>query len=89
LPHVGWNALELLRASPLADGLQSGDAAYFTHTYAAPLGAGTLARTQHGLPFASIVASGSVCGMQFHPEKSGRVGIMLLGNWLKRCFASA
>lgn len=88
LPHVGWNALDVLQPSSLLDGVQNGDAAYFTHTYAAPLGPSAVARTDHGLPFASIVERGNVCGMQFHPEKSGRVGVLLLANWVRQCSAS-
>lgn len=89
LPHVGWNGLNQLRESPLMNGVKNGDAAYFTHSYAAPVDAATVADTDHGIPFASIVERGRVTGMQFHPEKSGRVGIVLLANWLKRCSASA
>ena len=89
VPHVGWNALEQCAAAPLLDGIDEGDAVYFTHSYAAPLGSATLARTNHGASFASIVARGRVSGMQFHPEKSGSVGIRLLRNWVGQCSASA
>jgi glutamine amidotransferase len=77
VPHVGWNTL-----SP------SGTAVYFTHSFAAPITADTVAITEHGVPFASIVERGRVCGMQFHPEKSGSAGVQLLAGWLQKCSAN-
>ena len=82
VPHVGWNALRAAASSPLLADVSDGAEAYFTHGYAAPIGFGTIALTHHGEPFASIVARDNVCGMQFHPEKSGRTGITLLRNWV-------
>ncbi len=84
VPHVGWNTLEALKSSPLLEGVAEGSAVYFTHSYAAPAGAGTLATTEHGVPFAAIVERGHVAGMQFHPEKSGAIGLVLLRNWVSR-----
>ena len=84
VPHVGWNTLEALKSSPLLEGVAEGSAVYFTHSYAAPAGAGTLATTEHGMPFAAIVERGHVAGMQFHPEKSGAIGLVLLRNWVSR-----
>ena len=89
VPHVGWNTLDALGASPLLDQIEAGDAVYFTHSYAAPDGAGTIATTRHGVRFASIVERGTVAGMQFHPEKSGAAGLTLLRNWVRQCSASA
>jgi glutamine amidotransferase len=88
VPHVGWNVLGGLVRSPLVDGIDEGDAVYFTHSYAAPVSAAAIARTAHGMPFASIVQRQHVAGMQFHPEKSGRAGITLLRNWIAQCCAS-
>lgn len=88
VPHVGWNTITPVAASPLLAGIGGGAAVYFTHSYAAPAGAGTIATTEHGVPFAAIVERGNVAGMQFHPEKSGGVGLALLRNWvaaLKGC----
>ena len=64
------------RASP--DGAQ----AYFTHSYAAPLTADCVASTEHGVAFASVVERGLVFGAQFHPEKSGDVGLQMLRNFV-------
>jgi glutamine amidotransferase len=82
VPHVGWNDLELVGRSPLVAGIASGAQAYFTHSYAAPLVCGTVAVTGHGERFASVVAREHVFGVQFHPEKSGEVGLTILGNFM-------
>lgn len=91
IPHVGWNTLEVVAATTLFANVEHCAAAYFTHSFAAPVVDGTVAVTTHGATFASIVECGDrgVCGMQFHPEKSGRAGLTLLRNWVRRCSASA
>jgi glutamine amidotransferase len=81
VPHVGWNTLDVARdPSRLLRGVAPGAFVYFTHTYAAPPGPDTVATTTHGLRFSSAVESGRVFGTQFHPEKSGDVGLALLRN---------
>jgi glutamine amidotransferase len=83
VPHMGWNRLRAERDDPLLDGIDMDAAwAYFVHSYAAPVGAGTIAITTHGAPFAAIVRRGNFCGMQFHPERSSALGTRLLGNFL-------
>lgn len=84
VPHVGWNTIAPIAESPLLTGAGAGTAVYFTHSYAAPAGAGTIATSEHGVPFAAIVERGNVAGMQFHPEKSGLAGLALLRNWTSR-----
>lgn len=88
-PHIGWNRLHDLADHPLLDGVREGDHAYFVHSFA-PFGvpeSSTLARATHGVPFAAMVrapaAKGRVFGAQFHPEKSGRTGLRVLGNFLE------
>jgi len=84
VPHVGWNTLErTARPSRLMEGLPAGVTAYFTHSYAAPMGEGTVASTTHGLTFASVVERGRVCGTQFHPEKSGAAGVEMLRRFVQ------
>jgi glutamine amidotransferase len=79
IPHVGWNTLEPTgRPSRILEGLPAGVTAYFTHSYAAPVGEDTVARTTHGATFASVVERGRVFGTQFHPEKSGAAGVHML-----------
>jgi glutamine amidotransferase len=82
VPHVGWNALAHTRPSRLLNGLADGAQAYFTHSFVAPANADTVATTEHGETFASAVERGVVFGVQFHPEKSGEVGLRVLDNFL-------
>jgi imidazole glycerol-phosphate synthase subunit HisH len=82
VPHVGWNALQFPRVSQLFQGIPDGSQVYFTHSYAAPVTNDAIAVTTHGRPFASGVERGQVFGVQFHPEKSGDVGLQVLKNFL-------
>jgi glutamine amidotransferase len=82
VPHVGWNSLTIRSDAPIVAGVTSGAQVYFTHSYVAPVTADTVAVTDHGEPFASIVQRGRVAGVQFHPEKSGDVGLQVLRNFL-------
>lgn len=86
LPHIGWNQVEREREHPLFDGIADGADFYFVHSYAGrPADAAldvVLARTRHGAPFVSAVAAGSLAGVQFHPERSGRDGLRLMANFV-------
>ncbi len=90
VPHMGWNSLHLEGEHPVFDGIESGNDVYFVHSYyvdptAETMGApGVLATATHGVSFAAVVAVGNVVGMQFHPEKSQRVGLKLLENFITR-----
>lgn len=88
VPHVGWNQIHVRRQHPLVASLEGGEHAYFTHSYfAVPEDEGDIvATTDYGSHFASVVARDKVWGVQFHPEKSWRVGLRLLQdyvNWLR------
>ena len=84
VPHVGWNSLTLDdRPSHLFAGVPSESSAYFTHSYAAPVVAQTIATTTHAVPFSSAIEHGIVFGAQFHPEKSGKTGLKMLSNFLR------
>jgi glutamine amidotransferase len=83
VPHMGWNQLEFDSPSPLLKDISPGDHVYFVHSYAAPAGPLTLATTTYGEPFSALVQSGNVFGAQFHPERSARVGSLLLRNFLQ------
>jgi glutamine amidotransferase len=86
VPHVGWNALEVRRGtSRLLAGLASGAHVYFTHSYAAPVTADCVASATHAEPFAAAVERDHICGVQFHPEKSGDTGLRILRNFLEGC----
>ena len=88
IPHVGWNALDIRRDSSIVEGVPSGAQVYFTHSFAAPVTGDTVAVTEHGEPFAAIVQRGHIGGVQFHPEKSGDVGLRILQNWLAQVLVS-
>ncbi len=82
-PHVGWNQLEVENGSSLLRGVASGAFVYFTHSYRAPLVADTVARCEYGGPFSAAVERGHLFGVQFHPEKSGDVGLRILENFCR------
>jgi glutamine amidotransferase len=82
IPHMGWNALQRVRDHALLAGIESGEQAYFVHSYAASAGAWTLAACDHGQRFSAIVQKDNFHGMQFHPERSAGVGSRLLKNFL-------
>ncbi len=81
VPHVGWNSLAVNRTSRLMAGVQSGTQVYFTHSYAAPVVDDTAAICEYGVPFSAAVERGCVSAVQFHPEKSGELGLKVLTNW--------
>jgi len=85
VPHMGWNQLDLLRDSPLLHRVQSGDYAYFVHSYAVPPGQDTVASCDYGGPFTAAVSRGNFHGTQFHPERSGSTGARILRNFLEAC----
>ncbi len=82
VPHVGWNAIDITREASIVDRVSSGAQVYFTHSYVAPITGDTVAQTEHGERFAAIVQRGPVAGVQFHPEKSGDIGLAILRNFL-------
>ncbi|WP_136607646.1 imidazole glycerol phosphate synthase subunit HisH [Paenibacillus dokdonensis] len=87
VPHMGWNRLEFLQKdNPLLAGLAEGHV-YFVHSYHVlpEVKSDLIAVTDYGQPITAIVGRGSVYGMQFHPEKSGELGMELLGQFLKLC----
>jgi len=83
VPHLGWNQLEIRRPDGLFKGVPNGSFAYFCHSYYGPVTAETMAVTEYGQSFAAASRLGSVYAVQFHPEKSGDVGLKVLENFLK------
>jgi glutamine amidotransferase len=84
VPHVGWNSLDCTRPSLLLAGIPDAAQVYFTHSYAAPITPDCIASTTHGRPFAAAVERDRICGVQFHPEKSGEIGLQVIRNFLTR-----
>jgi glutamine amidotransferase len=84
VPHVGWNALQPPpgSSSRLLAGVPAGAQVYFTHSYAPSVTRDCVAATTHGAEFAAAAERGNVFGVQFHPEKSGDVGLRILKNFL-------
>ena len=79
IPQIGWNALKFKGQSPLFKYIKEGDYVYFVHSYyAADCEESTIAVTEYGADLTAAVASGNVYGCQFHPEKSGDVGLSIL-----------
>ena len=85
IPHIGWNDLTVRRQHPMLDGVVDGDYVYWVHSLVVePADPGVvLATTDYYGEVPGIVGQGNVCGIQFHPEKSSRVGLQLLGNFVK------
>ena len=83
VPHVGWNEIDHDGRHPLLAGVAPGAHAYFVHSYyCVPRdGVDVLARADYGQPFAAVVGRERVLGIQFHPEKSQRVGLRILSNF--------
>ncbi|MBQ2711833.1 MAG: imidazole glycerol phosphate synthase subunit HisH [Clostridia bacterium] len=84
IPHMGWNTLSLNKAHPLLQGIDAGDAVYFVHSFHAITDNGNLLATcSYGGSVTAAVACGNVMGTQFHPEKSGEVGLTMLRNFVR------
>ena len=80
LPHIGWNSLNIVNPDPLTAGLSDGDYVYFVHSFCAKVkNSEDLAlTTDYGTTVTAMIARGNVFGCQFHPEKSGPVGMNIL-----------
>lgn len=79
IPHMGWNKLNFAKNDPIFKYIKQGDYMYFVHSfYAKNCVENTLAFSEYGVAVPAVVKSGSVYGMQFHPEKSGSQGLALL-----------
>ena len=85
LPQIGWNALDILRPNAMTEGLENGSYVYFVHSFMAkPSDENDLAAvTDYGTRVPAMVARENLFGCQFHPEKSGEVGLQMLRNFAK------
>lgn len=81
-PHMGWNNLGELVKHPLTEGITPEDQVYFVHSFAHTPNSSTLACGNYGSDFSAIIAKDNYAGMQFHPERSAKVGTTLLRNFL-------
>ncbi len=83
IPHIGWNALIDVKPHPIFASVKPGDCVYFVHSYyGAKCGDAVIANAEYGAPLTAAVARGNVAGCQFHPEKSGDVGLGILKSFI-------
>ena len=80
-PHVGWNSLTVQKGSRLLRGIAQDSFVYYTHSFHAPVLPATSAASEYGLQFTAAVERDNIFGVQFHPEKSGDVGLAILKNF--------
>ena len=83
VPHMGWNELELRGSSKLVRDLPARPYVYFAHSYYVPLNERAAASCTYELPYTAVLECGNVFGVQFHPEKSGPVGLKIVSNFME------
>ena len=87
IPHMGWNDLRIKKQNKLLEGVKEGSWVYFVHSYRAkPKNPDIIkADSDYGISVPAVIESGSLFGTQFHPEKSGKVGSIMINNFLREC----
>lgn len=83
IPHMGWNTLEIINDDPIVSNLKEASDVYFVHSYYADSSDGVIATTHYGVMIPAIIKKGNVYATQFHPEKSGDIGIEILKGYKK------
>ena len=83
VPHVGWNSIHQTQPHVLFEGIEEGSFCYFVHSFYCEAAEQrvVVGETEYGRRYASVVAEGNVCGVQFHPEKSQEIGLRMLRNF--------
>lgn len=82
VPHMGWNSLDRLRESPLLEATGERPFVYFANSYYAPVVGATSASCDYGVAFTAVIEAESISAVQFHPEKSGQVGMSIVRNFV-------
>ncbi len=87
VPHMGWNNIEIKKPSRILEGIKNGSWVYFVHSYRAkPKNEDVVvADSDYGIKVAAVVEKGNYFGTQFHPEKSGKIGSVMINNFLREC----
>jgi imidazole glycerol phosphate synthase glutamine amidotransferase subunit len=83
VPHMGWNTLDAVKPSRLLTGLGNQPHVYFAHSYYVPQTAQTAASCTYTRPYTAVLEEGNVFGVQFHPEKSGPIGLQIVRNFVE------
>ena len=82
IPQIGWNGLNITKDTPLFKGIKNGDCVYFVHSFCAvDCNSDLIATTEYGAEITAAVQKENIIGCQFHPEKSGNVGLTILKNF--------
>ncbi|OBX11037.1 imidazole glycerol phosphate synthase subunit HisH [Gallibacterium genomosp. 3] len=84
LPHMGWNQVNFVEDQPLFADIPNGSYFYFVHSFAVLPNQHTIATCDYGVPFSAALNNGNFYGVQFHPERSGKVGAQLLRNFIEK-----
>lgn len=82
IPHMGWNSLDAVRPAKLLHGMEAHPFTYFAHSFYAPVTTATAATCTYSVPYTAILERDNLFGVQFHPEKSGPVGLRIVKNFL-------
>ena len=82
-PHMGWNQITPKLDEPLFKDIPAGSYFYFVHSFALPVNDNTIASCEYGTPFTAAINKDNFYGVQFHPERSGKVGAQLIKNFLE------
>ncbi len=78
IPHIGWNALDIIKKDKILKYVNNGEHVYFVHSFYAKISDATSSKTEYGTSITASVSNKNVYGCQFHPEKSGEVGLKIL-----------
>lgn len=85
IPHMGWDQIEQRAPTPLVQGVPERPYLYFAHSYYCPVVDATAATCTYMVPYTAVLHSGNVYGVQFHPEKSGPIGLRIVQNFIEAC----
>jgi imidazole glycerol-phosphate synthase subunit HisH len=85
VPHMGWNELDSKSTTKLLQRVPKHPYVYFAHSYYAPVTQATAATCTYTVPYAAVLESGNIFGVQFHPEKSGPIGLQIVRNFIELC----
>jgi glutamine amidotransferase len=87
VPQIGWNRIKIAKDSPLLEGIKEESFFYFLHGYYAEVENKEIvtATTDYFITYSSMIEKGNIFAVQFHPEKSGEIGLKMLSNWVKKC----